>query len=164
MGAEVVAARPFQPYLINREPARSMSPGEFVSILQRHKHPRFWSIGVESTIYGSQARETVGLSAPAGTVWAAEANVYHNGTQFVQAPGGREWFIQVPKNELPYVSVKDAWWDENISRWRGGEMKRGWTVALEQLLQAGMLLAHPKLSYLLGKDTTKIMPKEFQIW
>ena len=145
-----------------REAPRPMFPWEFTDILQAYKHPRWASIGVEATIYGNAPRKEVGID-PCGSVWVAPAAVYYsNGKWLSDDTQGRTWVCAVPQNIIPYTTLRSAIWDEDRLRWTGGEIKRGWRNALEELLKAGHLRPHAHLSYLLGLDTFQ-MGKTFEI-
>lgn len=116
-------------------------------------HPRFWNVGIESTIYGNQPRKEMGLEEM-GTIWAAEAGVYYrNGQWLADGDYKRDWHLAMPKQQVPALSLKDAVWDEDAARWKGGEMKRGWRPALEQMIDWGILRPSAELTYLVGKDS-----------
>ena len=131
-------------------------PSDFVKLLERFKHPRLASIGVESTIYGNNPRKEVGI-APHGTIWVAQAGVYYNGSQWLEDHTyERGWTIAIPRFSIPYKSIRTAQWNEEKSRWEKGDITRGWSGAVEDLLQQGYLRDHPFLSLLIRQNTRKL--------
>lgn len=133
-----------------REFPRCMYPGEFVSLLQKFKHPRVSSIGVESNRWGARMREEAGFG-PQGTVWVADS--YEKDNLFV-----------IPCNVIPYSSIKTKTWNESTTRWsEEGELARGWRTALATLVKSGHLNSHSDLSFLIGEDTFKLLPKELRV-
>jgi hypothetical protein len=126
-----------------------MWPGDFVRLLQEHKHPRFWSCGIISTRFGNNPRKRAGYDE-GGTVWFA--TVDH-----------REPMFAVPCNQIPYWSIETAEWDEKFERWKGPSPAQGWRGALVRLLSTGHLRPSPKLSYLIGEDSFAVCPKEYHV-
>jgi hypothetical protein len=127
-----------------------MYPGEFVSILHKFKHPRVLSIGVESNRWGARPREEAGFD-PQGTIWVSD---YYD----------KEMLFVVSCNVLPYASIKTKTWDPDKTRWsEKGEFVRGWRVALASLVKSGHLCSHKTLSFLIGEDTFKLLPKELRV-
>src|SRR5207249_12266861 len=60
-----------------RQSPQGMWSSDFVRILEKFLHSRWWSVGVESTIYGNQPRAEAGID-PCGTVWVAKPGVYYS--------------------------------------------------------------------------------------
>lgn len=140
----------------------SAHPGDLVRLIQRHIHPRWASIGVECTRFGQQPRDALGI-APMGTLWVAAPHVYYNGQQWLaDRYGSREWLFAIPQNEVPYETIKTAEWDEQMVRWKNGEMKRGWKIILQDLVTAGHIRAHPEINEAIGYRWDA--PKKWQIW
>lgn len=132
-----------------RAPISSMYPGEFLAIIQRHRHSRFSSCGIACTRFGARAREEAGFK-PHGTVWFA--------TQYEQ-----ESLFPIPCNSIPYVSLREKVWNEEKGRWGSdGEMTRGWRSALAELLKGGYLRPSDELTYLVGEDSFKLCPRKYR--
>lgn len=132
---------------ISRETWRSMFPGEFVHLINKHKHPSWFTAGILCSRWGSRPRDEVGISSQ-GTVYFA--NAYE-----------REEAFAIPCDCIPYTSIRTAHWREDISKWSDGELVRGWRPALETLVNQGYLYPHKELSFLIGKDTFKVAPRKF---
>jgi len=122
-----------------------MYPGEFVSLLWKHKAPNYWSLGVDCNRFGKQRREDVGLG-PSGTMWFAtlkeksELNV-------------------IPQNCIPYTSIKDAKFNEDTRKFVGDQVW-GWRPLLHGLVKEGYLWPSDELSYLIGIDSFEQAPRE----
>ncbi len=132
---------------LSREPWRSMFPGEFLHLINKHKHPRWFTASVLSSRWGAKPRKEVGIS-PQGTVYFADAQ-------------SREDVFAIPCDCIPYTSIRTAHWREDISKWSDGELVRGWRPALESLLTQGYLYPHEELSFLIGKDSKGASPRKF---
>lgn len=128
----------------------SAHPGDLLRVMQRYIHPRHSDIGVACTRFGQAPRDALGI-APMGTVWVAPPGVYYNhGSWLSVNEQEREWLFAIPQNEVPYETIKTAEWDEDMTRWKNGEMKRGWKIIIQDLVTAGHLRNHPDLERLVG--------------
>jgi hypothetical protein len=135
-----------------RRSSEAMWSWEFTDLLQAYLHPRWWSIGVESTIYGNQPRERMGI-APHGTIWVAGPAVHLFRGQWHETKEPRERLIAIRKGCIPAKGIQTAQWNEENLRWEKGDLTRGWVPALEYLIKSGYLRPHKNLSTLLGHDT-----------
>ena len=133
---------------IQREGVRCMFPGEFLSILERHRHPRWPSIGVFCVERVNEARAAAGIEK-CGTVWVANCLE-------------RRDLVVIPANCIPYTSIKSAEWDERQNRWKGGGLAQGWRPALETLVTKTYLEPSSELSWLIGKDSFTLAPHEYR--
>lgn len=131
-----------------REPVRAMYPAEFLSILRRHKHPRWPDIGI--------------VSRASVNIMRREAGFRNQGTLYVANATERRWLFSVPTDCLPYTTIKTATWSEERTKWERGELVRGWRPALVSLLSSTYLLPSNELSYLIGQDTFKSSPIEYR--
>lgn len=132
-----------------RELARIMYPGEFLGLCWKHKHPRYFSVGVVYSELTNQYRH--------------EAGYDEHGTLFFATPHDRDVPFTIPSNCFPYTPIRTREWDDYESKWKlGGELRRGWRGTLTDLVKNGYLKHHPDLSFLIGMDTFKIAKKEFK--
>jgi hypothetical protein len=132
------------PYML----PRSMEPGEFLSILRKHRHPRWPTIGVNRSRFGNNPREDHGLRA--------------HGTIFVCDASERRWLYSVPCDCIPYATIREATWNEDKKVFEGGEFLRGWRSTIEALVKGSYLYPHEELSYLIGQNTFKLAPIQFR--
>lgn len=126
----------------DREPARSMSPGEFVAILERNLHPRWWSVGVFTSRFGERRRESLGIGNRHGTVWVGPA-----------AGGDRVWVCSVLADEIPYwPPLLNNVFDDASTRFKDGGPVPGWRAVLSDLVKRGVLKPSARLDWLTGED------------
>lgn len=133
---------------IQREGVRCMYPAEFVALLHRHRHPRWPSIGVVCNERVNEARAAAGIEK-CGTVYVANVDEWRD-------------LFAIPANCIPYTSIKSAEWDERQNRWKGGGLARGWRTALDTLVSRTYLEPSDELSWLIGKDSFALAPKEYR--
>lgn len=129
-----------QGQLLIRSPTRCMFPDELLRLMWEHKASRYNSCGVAVSDRTEEDRKHANLN-PAGTMWFATRTV-------------QDVLFVVPRNCLPYSSVRTKIWNEERAQFDyTGNLDRGWRSALESLLKDGYILPHEDLSYLIGKDT-----------
>lgn len=131
-----------------RCPPHSMTTAELMEILQRFKHPRLNSIGIISNRWGDRIRREVGLVGRYGSVYVATCT-------------DRELPYLIPLDSIPYMTRREAFWDEKQNRFRqdfGRVTVRGWRNLLANLVKDRSLRPDDELSYLIGEDTFKLAP------
>lgn len=132
---------------LSRESWKCMFPGEFTCLINKHKHPRWFTASILCSRWGEKPRKEVGISSQ-GTVYFANAHY-------------REEAFSIPCDCIPYTTIRTARWREDLSTWTDGELVRGWRPALESLLVQGFLYPNQELSFLIGKDSFKVTPRKF---
>jgi hypothetical protein len=161
---------------LDRAEARSIFPGELEALLRKYKHPRWSDIGVESTRFGNQPREQVGID-PCGTVWVAAPCVYYksrNGQWLADSDQVREWSFAISKNLIPPYTIRTKEYDEDRGMWVDPnpmtsslhgttDIKRGWITLLDELVRAGHLRACKEISYLIGRNAEDLCPDQFKL-
>ena len=130
--------------LATREDPRVMYPGEFVSLIERHRHPRWPTIYIECNRWGRRAREGTEFGDH-GTIIVA--NLVEQRPLFV-----------IPCNEIPCFTLMTARWDERQFKWTEGKLCRGWRDALTLLVKKSYLRPSEEMTFLLGRDTRKLYP------
>lgn len=110
------------------------------------------SVGVLVTKWGEKSAHEAGLPK-LGTFFGCTAD------------GVMEQIINVPRNELPFRSVKDAVWKDDIQRFEEGALLPGWPKILETLLKFHVLRPCRLLDILLAGDSWKIggMDSNYQL-
>jgi len=130
-----------------------MYPGEFLAIVRRNLASRYTSIDIDCNRWGQRAREEVGRVDAHGTIFTTDN------------AGGKEHWIVIPADCIPYTSIKTAHWIDAYrdsegnfkgGRYEGGKLLRGWRGALETLLKNGVLRPGPELDWYIGKRTHEI--------
>lgn len=127
-----------------------MYPAELVALLWRHKHPRYFSVRIETNRWGDRQRDAVGLK-PHGTIQLATV-------------GDRDDIFTVVCDCIPYTTIRDAVFDQDLGRWREGhKLIRGWRPLLSNLAKGGFLYPSEELDYLIGERTWQSVPKEHRL-
>jgi len=132
-----------------RESVRCMYPSELVALLWRHKHPRYFSVHIESNRWGDRQRDAVGL-APHGTIHFSE-------------PLSRDEVFTVVCDCIPYTTIRDATFDQDMGRWKDGPLVRGWRPLISNLVKGGFLYPDKELDYLIGERTWLSSPKHTRL-
>lgn len=132
---------------------RDMATSELMAIVRRHKHPHISAIGLESNRWGDRAREAAGLVGRYGTLYVVEHV-------------GGEWdaSMVIPLGMIPYYTRREAAWHPDQHRFQqqfGRRTERGWRNILATLCRWGALRPHEDLSYLMGEDSFKLVPREY---
>lgn len=127
-----------------RAEPHSIWPADFLHLLHKWKHPRWWSIGVECSRHGERRRSDVGVYSRSGTIWVASAN------------GDRESLMVVPADELPYWPIGLDVNAADHERMYETTTRRGWRALIRDLVAGGFLRPAPELTYLCGEDTWKL--------
>lgn len=125
-----------------------MYPAQLVELLWRHKHPQVNTLGVSRSRFGERNRADMGVEIPYGTLWYASIEERHD-------------LYLVPANCIPYAPILEGRIDPITKRWQG-DVVRGWRKLLADLLEVGVLRHADELTYLIGEDSCKRQPKEFQ--
>jgi hypothetical protein len=142
-----------------REPHRVMYPGELMSLIQRHLHPRWISVWAYADRWGARNRDHVGVSPHATLRFAGT-----NDTEYTDV-------CILPVDCLPYYPLLPRWmlddlhdsavgyvgdWtrtkDIDKTRWPSSPVV-GWRRILEDLVAGGFLRPSGRLSRLIGTDT-----------
>lgn len=128
---------------------RSMWPWEFRALLERHLHPRFWSVWIHCDRWGRRQRENAGVPTDLATVFVSTAM------------GPPEDIMVVPQNQLPFKTQLrtievDGGGDLNLA-----EAHKGWLPAIKNLLGAGYLKPSDTLSRLIREDSFDLVPTRF---
>jgi hypothetical protein len=137
-----------QNYLLpNRHASHSVEPWTFLSWMREHRHPRWSSCGVDVTRFGDEARKIHNIQ-PHGTIWFSNTEE-------------REVLYPIACNSIPYFGDLSATWNEEKRAWEGGELTRGWRRTLWMLANAGYLYPSDDLTFLIGEDSWKLVPRRF---
>lgn len=134
-----------------------MYPAEFLALLHKFKHPRFDTVGVERNRWGDRVREAVGLTAH-GTIYFTTPSSKSWATD--QKDEGKDMHILVPANCIPYDTRRDAHFNQTRGKFEG-DLARGWRRTFAMLAEQGFLYPNEELSYLIGEDTWKLIPRRF---
>lgn len=139
----------------HRGPANFLHVGDFIRLLEKHKHPRWLSIGVYSSLHHRALDEDAmdpAFSGPKFFVWAADA---HKKTMDCCEPLNYPW--------IPYWSYDTTYddsaqnFDYDKNRWKIGRApKNGWRSEVSKLVRRGFLKPSEELSYLIGEDTFRL--------
>lgn len=143
-------------------PPFSMESGDFVKIIESHKHPHLTAIGVLShtSPQATKPREAKGLPDRYGTIWTME-----NWCE-------REFLSTVRCGIIPWKgNGKEIAWDESWERYvlKTNRMIPvspvvGWRDTLTSLVKGGQLRPSPFMSKILLENSYTIPEREWRIW
>lgn len=128
---------------------RSMWPWEFRALLERHLHPRFWSVWIHCDRWGRRQREAAGVPTDLATVFVAPVE------------GPIEDVLVVPQNQLPMTTRVVSHPTEDGGDLTFTEAHKGWLPALRDLLKAGVLKPSDTLSRLIREDSFDLSPTQY---
>lgn len=130
-----------------REPSRSMTTAEFLGVVRDHLQGRYCSVGAHYNEDVNEARRQVGIGEHC-TLWIATIS-------------RRDDLFPIPVGSMPYSSIRGEW-DEDRERWKeNNKVVRGWRSSLEELSKNGYLRPSRRLSYLIGRDSWKVVPRRY---